>query len=85
MVGTTQLTLRMSSIVFSSGDRPPWIQRNCLFMMAARGREQKDSIHASYTRSLYLCLPSSVGLGSGKKRVVKGSKLTFQFEREVIS
>lgn len=41
------LTLRKSSRVFSSGDKPPWMQRNCLFMIAAKGREQNDSMQAS--------------------------------------
>lgn len=41
------LTARMSSRVLSSGERPPWMHRNCLFIMAARGNEQKDSMHAS--------------------------------------
>ena len=54
---TTVLTALMSSSVFNSGERPPWMQRNCLFMMAAKGNAQKDSMHASYTRSEYLCLP----------------------------
>ena len=41
------LTFRRSSSVCSSGERPPWMQRNCLFMMAASGRVQKASMHAS--------------------------------------
>jgi len=52
------LTLRMSSIVCSSGDIPPCMHRNCLFMTAARGNAQNDSMQASYTRSEYLCLHS---------------------------
>ena len=40
-------TFRISSMVFNSGDRPPCMQRNCLFIIAAKGRAQKDSIHAS--------------------------------------
>jgi hypothetical protein len=50
-------TARMSSSVLNSGERPPWMQRNCLFMIAASGSAQKDSMQASYTRSEYLCLP----------------------------
>lgn len=38
---------RMSSSVKISGLRPPWTQRNCLFMTAASGRQQNDSIAAS--------------------------------------
>ena len=56
------ITLRMSSIVCSSGDSPPCMQRNCLFMIAASGRAQKDCKHASYTRSEYLCLHSSLNV-----------------------
>ena len=41
-----ELTDLKSSSVLSSGERPPWIHRNCLFMTAARGRLQKDSIQA---------------------------------------
>ena len=40
-------TARKSSRVLSSGESPPCMQRNCLFMMAARGRAQKDSMQAS--------------------------------------
>src|SRR6266404_2231703 len=58
--GARGLTLRMSSIVCNSGDSPPCTHKNCLFMIAARGRAQKDSMHASYTRSEYLCLHSSL-------------------------
>jgi hypothetical protein len=39
-------TLRISSKVLSSGDSPPWIQRNCLFITAARGKLQNESIQA---------------------------------------
>ena len=55
-----KLTARRSSRVFNSGESPPCMQRNCLFMMAARGSAQKDSMQASYTRSVYLCLPSNM-------------------------
>lgn len=40
-------TERRSSSVLSSGLSPPWMQRNCLFMTAASGRVQNDSMHAS--------------------------------------
>lgn len=53
----TELTVLKSSRVFNSGLSPPWMHRNCLFMTAARGRVQKDSMHALYTSSEYLCLP----------------------------
>ena len=33
------------------------MQRNCLFMIAARGRLQNDSMQALYIVSEYLCLP----------------------------
>ena len=55
-----QLTLLMSSNVCNSGLRPPCIHKNCLFITAANGKAQKDSIHASYTFSEYLCLHSSL-------------------------
>ena len=47
-----------SSIVWSSGDIPPCMYKNCLFMIAAGGSAQNDSMHASYTRPEYLCLHS---------------------------
>src|SRR6267154_1635529 len=52
------LTLRISSIVRNSGDMPPCMHKNCLFKIAMRGKAQNDSMHASYTRSEYLCLHS---------------------------
>ena len=33
------------------------MQKNCLFMIAAKGSAQKDCMHASYNRSEYLRLP----------------------------
>jgi hypothetical protein len=47
----------MSSSVFSSGESPPWMQRNCLLIVAASGSVQNESMQASYIRSEYLCLP----------------------------
>ena len=41
-------------MVFMSGERPPWTQRNCSFIKAARGSASKAFIHASYTLWLYL-------------------------------
>lgn len=55
-------TALMSSRVCNSGLNPPWIHRNCLFMIAANGSEQNDSIQASYILSLYLCLHSSLNV-----------------------
>jgi hypothetical protein len=43
----SKLTARRSSSVTRSGDNPPWTQRNCLFMTAARGRLQNESMQAS--------------------------------------
>lgn len=40
-------TLLRSSKVWSSGLKPPCIHRNCLFMTAASGKAQKDSMQAS--------------------------------------
>jgi hypothetical protein len=54
------LTLLRSSNVWSSGLRPPCIHRNCLFIIAANGSAQNDSMQASYTVSEYLCLHSSL-------------------------
>ena len=51
-------TFLMSSRVWISGLSPPWTQRNCWFMRAARGRQSKASMQASYTRSVYLILPN---------------------------
>lgn len=48
----------MSSKVLSSGESPPWIQKNCLFMTAARGSEQNEFMQASYKRSEYFRLPA---------------------------
>jgi hypothetical protein len=42
-----QLTFFRSSRVWSSGLKPPCIHRNCLFMTAAKGRAQKESMQAS--------------------------------------
>lgn len=47
----------MSSKFVISGDSPPCTHRNCWFISAARGRQSKASMHASYTRSEYLILP----------------------------
>lgn len=55
-----QLTARISSRVLSSGESPPCMQRNCLLRTAERGRQQKESIIASYIRSEYLCLPRNM-------------------------
>ena len=77
-----KLTARRSSRVFNSGESPPCMQRNCLFMMAARGSAQKDSMQASYTRSEYLCLPSN--LSGNNSFMWPKINHTFQFEREVV-
>ena len=45
------------------------MQRNCLFMRAASGRQSKDSMQASYTVVLYLVLPAAHregGRGGGR-------------------
>jgi hypothetical protein len=44
---TVGVTFRISSRVCKSGERPPWTQKNCLFMTAASGRAQNEFIHAS--------------------------------------
>lgn len=50
-------TFLMSSKVWISGERPPCTQRNCWFINAAKGKQSKASMQASYTRSVYLILP----------------------------
>ena len=58
--GAVLRTLFKSSRVCSSGLSPPCMHKNCLFMTAASGNAQKESMHASYTASEYLCLHSSL-------------------------
>lgn len=68
-----------------------------MFITAARGRQQNASIHASYTASLYLCLPiffvrrrrREEGKGqffweAKGERERKRKGRTLEFEREVI-
>lgn len=50
-------TFRMSSRQVTSGLRPPCTHRNCWLRRAARGRQSKASIQASYTCSEYFILP----------------------------
>lgn len=50
-------TFLMSSSVWISGERPPWTQRNCWFIRAARGKQSNASMQESYTCSEYLILP----------------------------
>jgi len=47
-------------------------------MIAARGKAQNDSIHASYISSEYLCLPDKMSAGMN-------STGTFNLKRKVIS
>ena len=54
------LTCFMSSRVNISGESPPCTHRNCWFIKAARGRQSNESIHTSYTVSVYLVLPVCV-------------------------
>ena len=49
----------MSSRQLISGESPPCTHRNCWLSRAARGRQSKASIQASYTRSEYLILPAA--------------------------
>lgn len=48
----------MSSRQLISGESPPCTHRNCWLSKAARGRQSKASMQASYTRSEYLILPA---------------------------
>ena len=41
----------------TSGDRPPCTHKNCLFIIAARGRQSNESMHSSYIVSEYFILP----------------------------
>lgn len=50
-------TFSMSSSVLSSGERPPWTQRNWSLTTAARGRLSKHSMTTSYTSSEYFVWP----------------------------
>lgn len=65
----------MSSRFVISGDNPPCTHRNCWFMRAARGRQSKASIHASYTRSEYLILPVEYERG---KPIEREGKIKWQ-------
>lgn len=55
----SSLTFLMSSRQLISGESPPCTHRNCWLSRAARGRQSKASIQASYTRSEYLILPAA--------------------------
>jgi len=59
--------IRMSSKVLSLGEIPPWTQKNCLFIIAARGGAQNESKHASYRRFEYLCSHSSLKVNDSLK------------------
>lgn len=58
-VSGRSLTFLMSSRQLISGESPPCTQRNCWLSRAARGRQSKASMQASYTRSEYLILPAA--------------------------
>lgn len=60
-------TFLMSSRFVISGESPPCTHRNCWFIRAARGRQSKASIHASYTLSEYLILPV-IGGNRGRRK-----------------
>ena len=51
------LTRSKSLSLISSGERPPWTQKNRLSTTAAIGSAQNERMHASYTRDEYLCRP----------------------------
>lgn len=67
----------MSSRFVISGDSPPCTHRNCWFISAARGRQSKASIHASYTLSEYLILPVMGGNGAGKEEHAKSNNVAL--------
>lgn len=66
-------TFLMSSRFVISGDSPPCTHRNCWFISAARGRQSKASIHASYTLSEYLILPVMGRNGAGRTEDAKSN------------
>lgn len=53
-------------------------------MIAASGRQQKASIHASYTLSEYLCRPRKANVSVIKIADILETRLTFQLEGEVV-
>ena len=61
------------------GERPPCTQKNWPFMMAARGRASKESMHRSYRAVSYLCRPAHVRY---VEDVINGTALAAQEERE---
>lgn len=65
-------TFLMSSRQLISGDRPPCTHRNCWLSSAARGRQSKASMQASYTRSEYLILPEDHNPRLGKSERLVG-------------
>ena len=67
----------MSSRFVISGDSPPCTHRNCWFISAARGRQSKASIHASYTLSEYLILPVMGGNRAGKEEHAKSNNVAL--------
>ena len=81
----------ISSSVWTSGDKPPWTQRNCWFMRAASGRQSNASIQASYTRSVYLILPEIINNWIQKRQMknIEHNKLVlhnnngFEFQGDI--
>lgn len=62
----------MSSRQLISGESPPCTHRNCWLSRAARGRQSKASIQASYTRSEYLILPANPKYGIMSHLLIQG-------------
>lgn len=76
------LTFLMSSRQLISGESPPCTHRNCWLSRAARGRQSKASIQASYTRSEYLILPAvkiKIGIQSEVIIAAKDGKKSAEF------
>lgn len=73
MVSNQTHTFLMSSRFVISGDSPPCTHRNCWFISAAKGRQSKASIHASYTLSEYLILPVMGGNRAGRGEHAKSN------------
>lgn len=81
-VSGRSLTFLMSSRQLISGESPPCTHRNCWLSRAARGRQSKASIQASYTRSEYLILPAvkiKIGIQSEVIITAKDGKKSVEF------
>lgn len=79
-VSSWSLTFLMSSRQLISGESPPCTHRNCWLSRAARGRQSKASIQASYTRSEYLILPAANTWRQHKIHFCSSSHIRITFD-----